>query len=362
MSSPRNAMGNDACFEEPKESTLKNIMPMLLLIALGPTAYFCRDCFREATLTEVKASLEALQASILRTPALATLPKGAPEMTRDMNVVAFFTVVFFLMTWGIRMLLVEPFARNALGRMKRSQVKKFAQSVMEVANYGSFAILGALVVPSQPWVWPSENWWIGFDKGGHEVMRLDLRCYYLMYIARYACGCASVLLEAKRKDFVEMMVHHIVTIAVCMVSYIYGWNRVGVVVMVVFDPADVPLHVAKLCKYTGESVSRRFAGKWQFVADRCFELFAVVFFLTRLVIFSYICWSAHIESLRYFPHGVPEWTCIILLYTLLLLQIFWFSLIIKVAIKLLRGQSAEDVRSDDEDDESAGKDEKKKEK
>jgi len=258
---------------------------------------------------------------------------------------------------GIRIIFVEPIVRTVLPRMKKAQVKKFAQSVMEVANYGFFAIIGAFVVPQQTWVWPSENWWIGFDKGGHEIMRIDLRCYYLMYIARYVCGCASVLLEAKRKDFVEMMLHHLVTIAVCVVSYAYGWNRVGVVVMVVFDPADVPLHVAKICKYTAESCgNQKWAVFWQFVADRCFEVFAVVFFLTRLVIFSYICWSAHLESLRYFPHGVPEWTCIILLYTLLLLQIFWFSLIVKVAVKLLKGEmtGVDDVRSDDEGEGSPG--------
>lgn len=37
------------------------------------------------------------------------------------------------------------------------------------------------------------------------------------------------------------------------ISYAYGWNRVGAVVMVLLDPADVPLHMAKQFKYVGDA-------------------------------------------------------------------------------------------------------------
>jgi len=253
------------------------------------------------------------------------------------------------LNWGMRLLLVEPFVRSVL-RLRRAQLAKYAQSVMEAVVYGGFMLIGLRVVPSQEWVWPSAKWWIGFSDGGHEVMRSDLRCYYILYISRYFQAVLSVLLEAKRKDFVEMIVHHVVTVVVIYISYVYGWNRVGVVVMVLLDPADVPLHLAKLCKYTFEATKRQ---AWQFVADRLFEFFAFVFFVTRLVFYGYVCWSCHIEASLYFPKGLPEWSCVALLYTLLFLQVYWFFLIIKVAIKLLRGQGAEDPRSDDEDEDES---------
>jgi len=274
-----------------------------------------------------------------------------------------FAVTFFCLTWGIRLLVIEPLARLLFPKLEGTQLKKFSQSVMEVLNYGTFSFIGLVVVPSQTWfgkeflldssrprVFPSPI--PGFTEGGHEIMRSDLQCYYIMYIARYFQGIISVLLETKRKDFVEMMVHHVVTVSVCSVSYVYGWTRVGAVVMVVFDPADVPLHSAKICKYIAENCTRKsgWARLWTFGADRLFEVFALVFFATRLVVFGYICGSAHVEASWFFPKGVPEWTCVGLLHTLLLLQIFWFTLVIKVAMKLLRGQSVEDVRSDDEDD------------
>mmetsp|Transcript_37310 Transcript_37310/g.106573 ORF Transcript_37310/g.106573 Transcript_37310/m.106573 type:complete len:657 (+) Transcript_37310:44-2014(+) len=275
--------------------------------------------------------------------ALALAP---PDVRRDRPVFAMFATAFFIFNWTVRLLLVEPLVRCAL-RLRRDQLAKFTQSVMEIIFYGGFTVLGLLVVPTQEWVWPSAKWWLGFADGGHELMRSDLRCYYIMYMARYFQAGVSVLLEVKRSDFFEMLVHHGVTVTVIYISYVYGWNRVGVVVMLLLDPADVPLHLAKLCKYIAGATKRHL---WQFIADRLFEVFGIVFFVTRLALYGYVCWSAHIEASRYFPKGLPEWTCVGLLYTLFLLQVYWFYLIVKVAMKLMRGQSVDDPRSDTEEE------------
>merc|ERR1712176_905974 len=156
-------------------------------------------------------------------------------------------------------------------------------------------------------------------------------------------------IEKKRKDFLQMVLHHLTTVFVIGISYIYGWNRIGVVVMLLLDPGDVPLHAAKMCKYMHDATKSSF---WLFCANRLFEGFAIVFFITRVIMFGYVCWSAHIEATRYFPKYFAEWSCVVLLYTLLLLQINWFYLILKVAWKMLTlGENPEDIRSDDEEEE-----------
>jgi len=154
----------------------------------------------------------------------------------------------------------------------------------------------------------------------------------LMYMARYTEEIITVCLEARRKDFAQMLLHHCLTVVLTFISYLFGWNRVGVVVMVLLDLADVPLHLAKLCKYMDDKGNQWV--RWQFLADRLFEIFALVFFFTRLVMYGYVCWSAHIEATRYFPKGLPEWTCVVLLYSLYFLQVYWFHLILKVAMRL----------------------------
>lgn len=323
-------------------------VPCLVLLGWECRVSFGTTAKQAAVVAELRVLLGGLVTMFTNptSAVVAALPSAPPDLPRDRAVFGIFTVAFFLLNWGTRLAVVEPLVRNLLG-VKPAQVQKFAQSAIEAAFYGVFTVIGLIVVPAQVWVWPSAKWWIGFADGGHEIMRSDLRCYYIMYVARYAQGIVSVFLEPKRKDFLEMVIHHVVTVVVIFISYVYGWNRIGAVVMVLLDPGDVPLHLAKLCKYTAEATQRQV---WQFLADRLFEVFAVVFFVTRLCIFSYVCWSAHIEATRYFPKGLPEWTCVALLYTLLLLQMWWFLLIIKVALKILQGHAVDDPRSDDEDE------------
>ena len=94
----------------------------------------------------------------------------------------------------------------------------------------------------------------------------------------------SVMLEHRRKDFLEMIVHHVTTLVVITCSFYAGHYRIGSIIMLLFDPADVPLHIAKQCKYIGG-----FAEK---LADLFFVLFMLTFFVTRMVVYPYTVWSA----------------------------------------------------------------------
>eukprot|EP00613_Pedinella_sp_CCMP2098_P045630 CAMPEP_0171799720 /NCGR_PEP_ID=MMETSP0991-20121206/71265_1 /TAXON_ID=483369 /ORGANISM="non described non described, Strain CCMP2098" /LENGTH=195 /DNA_ID=CAMNT_0012411119 /DNA_START=83 /DNA_END=666 /DNA_ORIENTATION=- len=180
------------------------------------------------------------------------------------------------------------------------KVDKFSQTAMEQLFYGAFTYFGIVLVTTQPWFWPSKHWWLDFDKvdpaSGHSVhsfMTDAIAAYYILYAARYFTGMLSVLLEHKRRDFWEMQLHHFVTVMLVSHSYEYGWNRVGLV---------------------GE---RRCPGRastaYTVLSDALFVVFMVSFFVMRLGMFPYICWSAHMEATLYFPKGVPEWTAVVLL-------------------------------------------------
>ena len=76
--------------------------------------------------------------------------------------------------------------------------------------------------------------------------------------------------------------------------------------MLLLDPADVPLHLAKMFKYVSdarESRDKKLAQRCTFCADRVFELFALVFLVTRIAMYPRVRWSAHVEATRYFPKG-----------------------------------------------------------
>lgn len=336
----------------------------------GSAAFQDAMRFPAAVLEEMHVLQDALLTTAFesRTEAIG-LTTSRPSVVRDLAICAIFSLVFFALNWGLRFLM-EPVLHLRHPNLRKAVVQKFSQSVTEVLTYGCFAVLGLIVVPQQEWSWPSASWWIagdvaeheenvrklvamgaakpGFEFQAHEAMRADLRCYYILYAARYIqCGI-SILLEHKRKDFAEMFVHHWVTVALCVLSYFYGWNRVGSIVMVLLDPADVPLHLAKICKYLQKARGRRQAF-WGQAADFLFIMFGIVFFITRLVCYPYVCWSCHVESERYITKHL-EWYAVGLLYVLMLLQIYWFCLLLRVAMRLLTTGQADDVRSDDEDE------------
>ena len=138
-----------------------------------------------------------------------------------------------------------------------------------------------------------------------------------------------------------MFVHHVVTIVITIISYATDFNRVGAVVKALLDPGDVPLHAAKLCKYCGLN----------FLADRCFELFALIFFVTRLIMYAFVVKVSTFEAYLYRELGPPGWVCVVGLWILYVLQVYWFGLVLKVAYKIIvKGENAEDVRSDDENE------------
>jgi ceramide synthetase len=262
----------------------------------------------------------------------------------------------FFVNWGLRKALVEPLAAKLLGaKSTKSKVQKFAQSCMEMVFYGAFTVFGALVVPGQTWFWPSKLWWSDYKSGKMLFVTDALKAYYLLYAARYAQGIVSCLIEHKRKDFWEMQMHHIVTVSLIGISYAFGWNRVGAVVMALLDPADVPLHVAKQFKYVGDARGGKTQKIMQTGADIFFVVFMLLFAVMRLGLYPYVVWSSTFEGPRHFQYGAGAYACVALLFVLLGLQVYWFALILKVAIKVITSGAAEDVRSDDEDEEDEPK-------
>ena len=319
-----------------------------------------------------------------------------PSLDVDVKVVCVLSVALFVLNKTVKVFLVEPIARKCLNssllgeeeddeknkkktkrrkeRMMKKAVQKFSQSALEAMIYLSFFLLGLRIVKTQPWFWPSFNWWK--NQTSDSRTSADFRGYYLLYVARYVAEIISVGLEYDRKDKREMLLHHFSTVFLIGISYAYGFTRVGGIIMLLLDPADVPLHVAKLFKYVADArkieLNKKRSGRsnnnramatqraitvgkrCQFMADVLFGVFMVTFFITRLVMYPYVVYSSHFECRKFVNVErnlallIGYWSCIVLLYIVLALQAYWFYLILKVAIKVVTKGEAEDVRSDDE--------------
>ena len=95
--------------------------------------------------------------------------------------------------------------------------------------------------------------------------------------------------------------------------------------MFFFDWADIPLLIAKLCKYLSKDPNDAF----QFTANRFFECFGVLFFLTRNLYYNYVVYAAWMDL----TNAMVNRVCQYLLLLLVGLQTYWLYLIIRALIR-----------------------------
>lgn len=197
------------------------------------------------------------------------------------------------------------------------------------------------------------------------LFSIGLQLLYTTQTAYYIAASIVVLfltnVRANHKDRVIMLTHHAITITLLAVSFALGEHRIGSVVLILHDVSDVFLEGAKLCRYSG----------LEFLTNAVFASFALVFFVSRLVVFpTRVLWP----TLQYFPResvyavshcdyvgdkcegktlvAMPAITFwLALLGTLQCLHIYWFALIFRMVIRAVTVRHIEkDIRSDDEDD------------
>eukprot|EP01071_Lankesteria_metandrocarpae_P006047 Lankesteria_metandrocarpae@DN4222_c0_g1_i1.p1 len=178
------------------------------------------------------------------------------------------------------------------------------------------------------------------------------------YRTQYAFWCSCVVfiwLETNRKDFVVLIIHHVATCSLILISYICSYWRIGLLILCIHDSADVFLYLAKFLHYTKAS---------DHVVDAIFLVFVLVFFSSRLVIFPYLCvwpmlWPSNFRRWtggKIMTHwDVPGGVSMpAFLFLLQILHVFWFCLIVKMIYRTLYTKKAiterGDVRSDDEDE------------
>lgn len=116
--------------------------------------------------------------------------------------------------------------------------------------------------------------------------------------------------EARRKDHWQMMTHHVVTVALMLGSYFYNYTRIGVLVMLLMDAADVWMPVSTCIIHHAPSqilstVSNpQLAKMFRYLSfltlcDITFGLFMVSWFVTRHALFIVVIISVWRDSSRY---------------------------------------------------------------
>ncbi|KAL7800123.1 longevity assurance proteins LAG1/LAC1 [Trichoderma ceciliae] len=292
----------------------------------------------------------------------------------DAYLIAFFIVLFTGLRAGTMEYVLAPFGRlNGIG--KRKDVTRFSEQAWLLVYYGVFWPMGVYLYCNSPAYLNMRELWT--DWPSRELGGL-MKGYMLAQWAFWLQQIVVLNIEDRRKDHWQMFSHHLITTALISSCYCYHHTRVGMFILVLMDVVDLFLPFAKCLKYCGYTT----------LCDLAFALFMVSWFVARHVFYLLVCWSIYAHTPEIIHSGcfvgpgdslvgpleTPAGFAYLLepflnstglicfnstvkwafLTPLLLLQgitIFWFTMIVRVAIKVIHGDGAEDSRSDDEGDE-----------
>ncbi|KAI8723829.1 TLC domain-containing protein [Fusarium sp. LHS14.1] len=289
----------------------------------------------------------------------------------DAYFIAFCIILFTGLRAGIMEHVLAPIGKFQ-GITNRKSLTRFSEQAWLMVYYTVFWPWGVYIYCTSPHYMSMKNLWT--DWPNRELDGL-MKGYLLCQWAFWLQQMIVINIEERRKDHWQMFTHHIVTTALIYSCYAYHHTRVGNFILVIMDVVDLFLPLAKCLKYSGFTK----------LCDVMFGLFVVSWFIARHVLYIMVCWSIYSDVPQIMPTGcfkgtndnligpidppagysylldpflkpdglvcyneIIQWAFLGPLLFLQLITIGWFTLIVRVIIKVLKGGDAEDVRSDDE--------------
>ncbi|KAI0538598.1 longevity-assurance protein [Xylaria digitata] len=292
----------------------------------------------------------------------------------DVYFVSFCVVLFSGIRASLMKYVLAPFARF-WGLANKKRITRFSEQGWMFMYNAVFWSLGMCIYLKSSYALNLEELWTDWPQREMEGLT---KGYMLAQLAYWTQQVLVVNLEARRDDYWQMIAHHGATISLIASAYAYHYTRVSNLIFVLMDIIELIFPLAKCLKYLGFTT----------ICDVIFGIFMITWLITRHVFYLMTCWSAYYHYPRLVPTAcyqgpadnlqgplpVPEGRSYLLepfrnptgiicatdgirigfVSYLLILQaimIPWSAAIVRVAIRVVRGDGAEDVRSDDEEEE-----------
>ncbi|KNE69061.1 hypothetical protein AMAG_13932 [Allomyces macrogynus ATCC 38327] len=263
----------------------------------------------------------------------------------DLAFVGYYVVFWTFARATVIDYFIKPLAQ-ACGAPKRLWDRFGEQGWLVVYYTLAFSVGFNIIYNSSYWL-NTEQFWVDYP---HKYVTGWFKTYYLLQLAFWIQQLFVVHIEKPRKDYAQYIVHHLVTCALLVSSYLGNFTRIGNAVLVTMDVADIFLCSAKCFNYV----------KWRNLCDTTFVVFVAVWLFSRHYVFYYIVRSVwtdayRIVDLKWDPENdhyasVNSLNYFLVLFAVLqVLLIYWLYLIVRVVLKVVSGSKAEDNRSDDED-------------
>lgn len=228
---------------------------------------------------------------------------------------------------------IERWWRHRRAQDKPTILIKFCENAWRFLYYASSFGFGVCVLWNKPWFWDMDHCWYGYP---HQSIDRQIWSYYMLSMSYYWSLIVSQFFDVKRKDFWQMFAHHIITLLLLSLSWICNFHRVGSLVLVIHDCADMFLEAFKITKYAN----------WQKLCDCVLGIFIISWIVTRLGIYPRVIYSTSVEATQILTMFPVYYIFNSMLLMLLMLHVLWTYMIFKVAYNSLKSGKAEnDCRS-----------------
>ncbi|ONH66628.1 Sphingosine N-acyltransferase LAG1 [Cyberlindnera fabianii] len=268
---------------------------------------------------------------------------------KDLCFVFYYMIFFTFLREFVMQCILRPLA-SVVGVKKPGKVKRFMEQAYSIFYYGISGPFGLYVMyGSDLWLFRTDTMYKTYPDITTEWL------YKLFYLGQAAFWSQqSVLLilqvEKPRKDYHELIMHHIVTMLLIGCSYQFHFQKMGLAVYITMDVSDFFLAVSKVLNY----LDSPFIGPW-------FALFVGSWIYLRHWVNLRILWSVLTEFKTIGPYtlnfATQQYKCwisqtitFILIGALQLVNIYWLVLILRIVYRFVFGLNAKDDRSDSEDE------------
>ncbi|OLN87718.1 Sphingosine N-acyltransferase lac1 [Colletotrichum chlorophyti] len=325
-------------------SPLVLVLAFLSLYAINPTE---SNIIHHFVFLSYKIPQQALDAAA---PAVADTPAQYGKGLWDIAFVFFYATVLTFTREFIMQELLRPLAKF-YGIRSRGKQLRFMEQAYTAIYFGILGPFGVYVMSRTPvWYFNTTGMYETFPHKTHEAL---VKFYYLFEAAYWAQQALVMLLgmEKPRKDYYELVAHHIVTLALIGLSYRFHFTYMGIAVYLTHDISDFFMAVSKTLNYIDSPIT----GPWY-----CVSLASWIYL--RHAINLKILWSILTEFKTVGPYELnwetQQYKCWIsqfitfgLLGLLQALNLFWLFFLVRIGYRYVFHDVKQDDRSEAEDSE-----------
>ncbi|EYE96433.1 longevity-assurance protein 1 [Aspergillus ruber CBS 135680] len=286
---------------------------------------------------------------------------GGPIMygkgPKDIAFVSFYTIVLSFTREFLMQRMIRPLA-GWCGIRGKGKTARFMEQVYTAIYFGIFGPFGLYVMyRSDIWYFNTTAMFEGFPHREHEPF---FKAFYLLEASYWAQQAIVLMLqlEKPRKDFKELVGHHIITLALIGLSYRFHFTYLGIGVYITHDISDFFLATSKTLNYLDSIITAPY-----------FATFVGVWIYCRHYLNLKILWAILTEfrtvgpfelnwETQQYKCWISQYITFALLASLQAVNLFWLFLILRILANYVFNSVKKDERSDDEDEEEEEEQEK----